>query len=136
MKISNTSAKIAAAMALPLITSVAAQAHDNIVPGVPILSYSRSTDRETWRSVLLVSGILLIAGLVDDNGALILIGGAGVLVSLSHTNGSYYTSVGRGLEFAKVGPVSMGFNPFGTMRLSQGLNNPQPTVVVQAKFKF
>jgi hypothetical protein len=136
LKISNMGAKLAAVTALPFLVSAAAEASSTDLPGLPMMGYSRSTDRETWRSVMLVSGILLVAGLVDDNGALILIGGAGLLVSLSHTNGNYYSSVGRSMDLARFGAISMGVNPLGGMKLTPATTPSRPSLVVQAKFKF
>jgi hypothetical protein len=85
----------------------------------------------------LISGIVLLAGLLDDNSGLIILGGAGVLVALSETNGTAYRMrAGNGIDMFTAGHVSVGFNPFGNLSFDEGLKHPQPNVILQAKFKF
>jgi hypothetical protein len=122
---------------LPLIVSTAADAQTTNLNMVPGLSYGKAVQsRETWRTVTIVSGVLLFVGLVDDNSALILLGGAGLLVSLSATNGNMYRPQARGVELLQFGNVSFGVKPFGQMDLSRELTTPRPSMVLQAKFKF
>src|SRR5271165_729197 len=49
------------------------------------LSYGGSSQRDTWRTLALVSGIVLIFGLVDDDPTLTILGGVGLLFSLYET---------------------------------------------------
>ncbi len=137
MNIRNSAAKLAALAILPLATAAVANAQSTNYTDFSHLSYSRGTNHETWHSVLLISGILLFAGLVDDNSGLIILGGAGVLVALSETNGNAYrSSVGHGTDLLQMGNVSLGVNPFAYANPNQRLEMPKPAFVIQAKFKF
>jgi hypothetical protein len=145
-------ATIATTLALPFVFSGVAGAQTLDVPGPssspslqipgftgsPAFAFKSTTNRETWHTVLIVSGVLLFIGIVDSDSTLAILGGAGVLVSLSQTNGNAYryNPAGRTLDFANIGKLSFGVNPFGGMNLAQGLNAPHPKFVVQAKFKF
>jgi hypothetical protein len=116
------------------ITSAGLEMNRSMTPG---FTFSKSTDHQTWHTVLLVSAIFLFAGLVDSNSTLIILGGAGVLVSLSETNGNAYRfQPGRSMELARMGHMSLGINPLGQMGWSQGISAPKPSIILQAKFKF
>lgn len=137
MNIKNTTTKLAAAAILPLVISATADAQVPGLNAVPNLTYSRGTNHETWHTVLIISGILLFAGLVSDDSTLTILGGAGVLVALSETNGNAYAlRPVRGFELAKSGPLSFGISPFGQMRFGQELRPSSPSFVLQAKIKF
>ena len=136
MTIRNTAVKIAAVTALPLVVGATAHAQVADLRSAATLSYS-SASHETWHTVLLISGILLLAGLIDSDSGLIIIGGAGVLIAESETNGNAYrSSIGHSLDFYHAGRLSFGVNPFGQMGLQQGLHQPRPNLTIQAKFKF
>jgi hypothetical protein len=138
LNIRNTTAKLAALTALPLAFCATAHAQSADFTRLSHLSYntSYSTSHETWHTVLLISGVLLLAGLIDDSSGLIILGGAGVLIAESETNGTAFRqTMGHGMEFAKLGKVSFGFNPFG-QSFAQGLQPPRPNLVIQTKLKF
>lgn len=101
------------------------------------LSYA-STDRQTWNTVLLISGIVAIVGLTQSDSTLTILGGAGVLVSLVQLNKNGYMPQysPRGLDFYKSGPVSFGFNPFGMVGPNQDLKGIRPSGYITANFKF
>jgi hypothetical protein len=108
------------------------------MPLAPAFTLRRGTDRETWHTVMIVSAVFLFAGLVDDDNTLTALGGAGVILSLVEMDSTRfrYASVGRGMDLVRMGPISLGVNPFGSMGLTQGFSNPHPDFVLQARFKF
>ncbi|MEA2553420.1 MAG: hypothetical protein QOJ65_1596 [Fimbriimonadaceae bacterium] len=103
---------------------------------VPGLSLTSSNRRETMRTVMVISAILLLAGLLDDNGTLIAIGGAGLIISLLDTESNKYRQSYRGLDLVTDGRFSLGVRPFGQMGLAKRTSTPQPSLYLQAKFKF
>jgi hypothetical protein len=94
--------------------------------------------RDTWNTVLLVSGIVMIVGIVQDESTLILLGGAGVIVSLVQLNSNRFAShsIARGVDLVQAGPISLGFSPFGQMGLVPGYSTPRPSLYAAATFKF
>ena len=139
MNIRRITAKTAAAT-LPLLFATTAHAQQMpapaIAPSAPVLTYT-SGSHEMWHSVLLISGIFLLVGLVDNDSGLTILGGAGVLVALSETNGTAYRFVPaqHGVDLLQMGHVSLGVDPFG-FGFTQENRGPKPGLILQAKFKF
>lgn len=108
------------------------------------LSYSQSNSKQTWNTVLLVSGIALGVGLLTDEGTLTILGGAGVLVSLIQLNqNNSFTSnyFPRGMDMVRSGPMAFGVSPFGqrlgfSQKFTGGFDDIRPTVYATASFKF
>ena len=105
---------------------------------LPALGLAYQSRRDTWNTVLLVSGIVFVVGLIQDNSTLAILGGAGVIVSLIQLNPSRFTgnSVAHGLDLAKAGPVSFGFSPFGQFGAVPGDRSLRPSAYIAANFKF
>lgn len=105
---------------------------------LPSLGLAFQSRRDTWNTVLLVSGIVLLVGIVQNEGTLILLGGAGVIVSLVQLNPGRFTgnSLAHGLDLAKAGPVSFGFSPFGQFGAAPGDRTLRPSAYISANFKF
>jgi len=101
------------------------------------LSYG-STDRNTWNTVLLVSGAVLVVGLIQEESTLTILGGAGVLLSLFETNKTNFRSqyFPHGLDLYKTGPVSFGVSAFSSMGLTEGFRPVRPAAYISATFKF
>ena len=133
----RTLSKFAGAMALALTLPAMSAAQSTSFSGAPNLTLRRSNSHETWHTVLIVSGVLFIIGLADDDSTLTILGGAGVLVALSESNGTAFAFRSpRSFDLMKRGPVSLGLNPFGDLGMSQGLRLSRPSAVLQATFKF
>lgn len=130
--------RIAVALMLVLLVSAFAGAQSMNFPTSSNLSLRRSSSHETWHTVLIVGAVLLVIGIADDDSTLAILGGAGVLVALSETNGNafQYRSVGRSFDLVKSGALSFGVNPFGSMGLTQDFKLSRPSAVLQATFKF
>jgi len=134
----KTIAKLAALAAIPIGLCTAANAQS-----VPLahtaptnLAFAYGTSHETWHTVLLISGVVLLAGLINSDSGLIIIGGAGVLLAESETNGTAFRQSVHSLDFAKLGRVSVVIDPFGSMGYVQGLSKARPGLVFQTKIKF
>ena len=105
---------------------------------LPALGLAYQGRRDTWNTVLLISGIVFVVGLIQDDSTLAILGGAGVIVSLIQLNPSRFTgnSISHGLDLAKAGPVSFGFSPFGQFGAVPGDRSLRPSAYVAANFKF
>jgi len=105
---------------------------------LPSLGYAYSTRRDTWNTVLLVSGIVMVVGLVQSDSTLTILGGAGVIVSLVQLNSTRFRShsFARGVDLVQAGPISLGFSPFGQVGMVPGYNTPRPSLYAAATFKF
>jgi len=138
LNIRTHAAKIAAVAILPIALSATAHAQSaNYVPS-PALAFKASTGNTNWHNILVVSAIVLGAGLLTDNSTLTTLGGLGVLISLVETNGNTsfrYRSV-PSLEMMHFGQVSFGVTPYDQIKLSQGVVSPHPSFILQTKFKF
>ena len=124
------------ALTTALPSTAKAQSSDLKLPVT--LSYSASTQKDTWNTVLIVSGVVLVVGLITDESALTLLGGAGVIVSLVQSNKFGYAPQysPHGINLLQKGPVSFGVNPFGQMGLNQGFKDLRPSAYLSANFKF
>ena len=127
----------ALALTLPLALAASASAQ-NISPlNSPTLSYSRSTDRETWHNVMIISAVVLFAGLLSNDNTMTALGGAGVILSLVETNGnSFAFRAAPALDFAHFGKFSLGVQAFDQTRLAQGFVKPQPGLILQTRIRF
>jgi hypothetical protein len=101
------------------------------------LSY-RGEQRDTMRTVLIISAVVFVVGLADDNATLAIIGGAGCIYSLAQSNqlGFRRSAFRNGLQFAGSGPVSLGLNGLSQGGLSHEQAFAHPGAYVQASFKF
>ncbi|MBI1755913.1 MAG: hypothetical protein HYR64_02260 [Fimbriimonas ginsengisoli] len=133
----NITARAAAAIAFGLMASVPAAAQTTAPVGAPALSFGRPVRGDSSHTLLLVSAIVLVVGLAESNSTLTILGGAGVLISLSETGRLYRPeSPRRGVDLVKVGRVSMGVSPFGQIGQPQGFSSPQPSAYVRITTKF
>ena len=99
--------------------------------------YASSGQRDTWRTVALVSGIVLIFGLVDDDPTLTILGGVGVLFSLYESGQFGYRLQNRhGFDLVHSGPLSFGVTPLGHAGYSHENENPRPAAYVQWTIKM
>ncbi|HLK16720.1 MAG TPA: hypothetical protein VKT78_18075 [Fimbriimonadaceae bacterium] len=98
---------------------------------------ARGGDRATWGTLALVSGIVLIFGLVDDDPTLTILGGVGLLFSL-YESGQFGFRYGPqyGHDLVHTGPISFGVNPRGEVGLSNGALSTRPTAFVQWKIRL
>lgn len=137
MKIQNI-AKLAAATILAPMTLAVANAQDQAFKIPASLSYARSSPRDTWNTVLVVSAGVLIIGLIQDDSTLTILGGAGTLVSLVQLNQTHFRPQysPRGISLLSSGPVSFGVTPFGSMNAQQGFRDFRPGAYIAANFKF
>ncbi|MBC8063994.1 MAG: hypothetical protein H7Y17_04135 [Chlorobia bacterium] len=106
---------------------------------IPVkMSYGAATPSGTWNTVLIVSAAVMAVGLITGETTLTILGGAGVLVSLTQTNKSGFRPqyFARGLDLVQSGPVSFGVRPFGPAGLHQGITTLQPSPYIVANFKF
>jgi len=101
------------------------------------LSYAQ-TRRDTWNTVLIVSGAVMVVGLIQEETTLTLLGGAGVLISLVQLNNTRYRSelFPGGMDLVRKGAFSFGMKPFDETMLRSGFNTIQPTPYISASFKF
>ncbi|HVT13148.1 MAG TPA: hypothetical protein VHE55_12865 [Fimbriimonadaceae bacterium] len=127
--------KTFAMIALALAVVAPASAQSIGLANTPTLSFSRSADRDTWHTVMIVSAVVGIVGLLDGDGTLAVLGGAGVALSLIESDSSRFQlrPFRYGLNLAKAGPLSFGIDPIG---LSPVFAKPRPSVFVRATFKF
>jgi hypothetical protein len=128
-------AAAAAAIGMTLVGTAGAQESKFTIPTQ--LSY-QSSSKQMWNTVLIVSAVVLAVGLLQDDTTLAILGGAGVLVSLTQVNkyGFQLQSHPRGLDLVKSGPLSFGVNPFGQIGLRDGFGPIKPSVYLSANFKF
>ena len=131
-----TTMAAAVALAFGFTATASAQSSDLKLPVT--LSYSASTQKDTWNTVLIVSGVVLVVGLITDESALTLLGGAGVIVSLVQSNKFGYAPQysPHGIDLIQKGPVSFGVNPFGQMGITQGFKDLRPSAYISANFRF
>jgi len=77
----------------------------------PTLSYAQ-TRRDTWNTVLLVSAIVLVVGLIQEESTLVILGGAGVIVSLIQMDRRFQLQYSpKGIHLFNSGPLTFGINP-------------------------
>jgi hypothetical protein len=122
------------ALALVVVAPANAQ---SVAPNTPTVSF-QSSKKGMWQTVLLVSAIVGVVGVVQGDSTLIILGGAGVLLSLYQTNqmGFRPQPFRHGLDLMRSGPVSFGIQPFGTFGLQPGFTTPRPTAYLHASFRF
>lgn len=128
--------KVAASIAVGLGVCGIAPAQEFKLP--VSMSYS-STDKSTWNTVLIVSGVVLAVGLLQSENTLALLGAAGVVVSLVELNNNHFRNqyFPHGVDLMHSGPVAFGFTPFGHMGLTdEKIVRTHPTVYLSASFKF
>lgn len=110
------------------------------VPGVPFHAAGfsvASVDRDAWRTIMLISGIVLIVGLVDNDSTLAILGGAGLLVSFVESGPPSFAYRGfRGFPLMQSGPFTFGISPYGQLGLARGLDKPCPSPFATVTFKF
>jgi hypothetical protein len=77
----------------------------------PGLAYAQ-TSRNTWNTVLLVSAIVLVVGLIQEESTLVILGGAGVIVSLIQMDKRFQLQYSpKGITLFNSGPLTFGLNP-------------------------
>lgn len=138
MKIGHQSLAIAA-IGASLGLSGLAQAEGNDFKIPTTLSYSAAgNDRQTWNTVLIVSGVVLAVGLIQSENTLTILGAAGVALSLIQLNKTSFRPQYsfRGLDLVKRGPVAFGISPFGDVNLRQGFTALRPSAYLSASFRF
>jgi hypothetical protein len=137
MTVKNLSTKAAAAIGLALVASVPASAQSATPIAAPTLSFS-SSQRDTWHTVLIVSAIVGVVGIIQGDSTLTVLGGVGVLVSLveSEQMKFRFKPQSHGLDLLKMGPVSLGVNPLGKIGIAQAYQSSRPTAYMQLTFKF
>jgi len=135
MNVWNLAARAAAATAVAFMAALPAGAQTAAPIGAPTLSFRSSGDRDTWHTVMLVSAVVAIVGVVDNDSTLTVLGGAGILLSLYESDRSRFR-LRPGVDLLKMGPMSIGVNPLGQMGLSQGFTRPRPSPYVQLTFRF
>lgn len=119
---------------------VIASAHADsttLLSGPPPSWFGYSSSHDTWNGVMLVSGIVALIGLVDNDSTLVIIGGAGVLLSLYEESSSRFAFGGyRHADLMKSGPWTMGLKTTPGIALAPGLASPQPSAFVQYTVRF
>ena len=103
------------------------------------MSLSGSADKGTWHTVMIISAVVGIIGLVDGDSTLTLIGAGGVLLSLFETGGSSsfrFQGFRHGFDLVHSGPLSFGVNPFGALGPIQNPSISRPNPFVQLSIKF
>jgi hypothetical protein len=94
-------------------------------------------DRDPWNALLWISAIVLVVGIADDDGGLIIIGGAGVVVSLVESDqfGGRLAFSHNGVDFLKAGSLSFGLNQtYYQVGQTHGVTYQSPCL--QMSFKF
>ncbi|MHB8637115.1 MAG: hypothetical protein ACYC96_11660 [Fimbriimonadaceae bacterium] len=137
MIVNNLLAKSCAVAALASVGSAPAQAQ-SITSGPPAQWFTYTGHSDTWNTVLLVSGLVGVVGLVNGDGTLVILGGAGVLLSLYETANTRFDFQGlrQGPRFLKYGQVSFGVNLEPGLALAPGLGRPQPCPCVEWNIKL
>lgn len=122
-----------AALAFGVVAPAGAQSIG--LANTPALSFSRSADKGTWHTVMIVSAVVGVIGLLDGDSTLAVLGGAGVLLSVVESDQSRFQlrPFRHGLDLARTGPLSFGIDPIG---LSPGFARPRPAAYLHATFKF
>lgn len=94
--------------------------------------------QETWNTVLVISAIVGGVGLLTGQDTLLLLGGAGVLLSLVEMNSNHFhmQAAQRGFSFADVGPVSFGLTPMVHPGYSHENDSPRQGGYVQWTIKL
>jgi hypothetical protein len=111
MNVQHTMARATAALALGLVMAAPASAQSAHRFDLQPLSFNRSGQTGMWHTVLLVSAAVAIVGVVQQDSTLILLGVAGVGLSLYESGGMSFQFRPRGLDLAGVGPLSFGVTP-------------------------
>ena len=121
-------------LALAVIGPATAQEARPVIPAVSF----QGSQKGMWQTVLLVSAIVGIVGVVQGDSTLTILGGAGVVLSLYQTGkmGFNPQPFRHGIDLMRSGPVSFGVQPFGQFGPLPGLNSPRPTAYLHATFKF
>jgi len=97
----------------------------------------RRRDRDTWNTLLWISAAVAIVGLANDDAGLMLIGGIGVVYSLSQNNqlGLRYGPTHQGLDLVSTGPLSFGLAPT-YYRVGETREVTYQSPCLQLRFKF
>ena len=133
----NLMTKAAATATVAFLATAPAWAQNSTSLSAPALSFS-SSQRDTWHTVMVVSAVVGVVGLLDGDTTLVILGGAGVLVSLVESDQMKFRLRPRssGVDLLKMGPVSLGINPLGQIGMAQAYQSSRPTAYVQVSFKF
>ena len=132
----TTITALAIALGAGLSSVASAQNHDFKLSAT--LSFSSSSNRGTWNTVLIVSAVVFAVGLIQGDSTLALLGGAGALVSLVELNKNGYAPqyMPHGLDLVRRGPLSLGLNPFGEFGMMPGYMSIRPSFYAAMNFKF
>lgn len=128
MNTNNILAKSFAACAITFAIAAPACAQTASLTGAPPLTYNSMANGTNNNTILLVSGAVLLIGLVDDNSALTILGGVGVLYSVVGTGQNHY----QFHDVARKGPFSIGFTTYGQL----SPNTPRPSPYIEHTWKF
>jgi hypothetical protein len=106
--------KTALAVALALGGTAVANADVPSLSNAPAVGFSYSGDQNTWHTVMLVSAVVAIVGLVQDDSTLVLLGAGGVILGAVESSQSRfrYGITRPGVDLVKTGPVSFGVRPY------------------------
>lgn len=116
-----------------------AMAQTASLDGPPKQWFSYAGDRQTWNTVMLVSGIVGFVGLVDNDPTLVILGGVGVLVSVFEENNQMryrFGTLAGGDGLIRTGRFSFGFTQVPGIALAPGLAAPAPGAFAQYNIRM
>src|SRR5215469_2695529 len=92
----------------------------------PELNFASYGDRQMWHVIMLVSAIVLVAGIVDQDSGLIIIGGVGLVISVVESGppSFRYSPYHPGVDLAHEGGLSFGVYPYTKYDLLPGSAKP------------
>lgn len=119
---------------LPVTLTYAERFEPKPMAAMPYAVQSRSN---TWNTVMIVSGIVLVVGLITDESTLVILGGVGVIVSLVQMERRFQLQYSpRGIDLFQKGPITFGLNPFSQPGLVDRPGPPRTGLYLAASFKF
>lgn len=139
MTLKNLFILVVAPLVLSSVSFNSAQAQEFKVYEPPSFVAPQRSMRATWNLVLAVSAVVAAIGLIQDESALVVIGGAGIVISLLQSDRSRFTTLRdpiRGFDLHRSGAATFGFSPFDTNRNWSRRSAFKPSIYIAAKFKF
>lgn len=106
--------------------------------GKPAIEFASYADRQMWHVIFLVSAIVLVAGIADQDTGLIAIGAVGMVISLVESGppSFRYSPYHPGIALAHKGPLSFGIYPYTKYDLLPGSAKPLPSPFVHYTIHF